>query len=264
MGSAARHLTLALTLLAAPAWAEERDFCPERPGLNETPCIAGKGRVFVEVSAVDWTLEREPRSRTDTVLIGDTLVRVGLTGRLEAQLGWTAYGHVRTRNGTSVAKTSGAGDVEVALKYGLANPDGEGFSVAVKPFLVLPTGGKAIGDRTWSAGVQFPVNVALTEALSAAATPIIEAKADDDGDGRHLAYGSAAGLGLELSKAVEIEVEAQLTRDREGGGHRTEALGEISVAWKPDKETQFDLGAVAGLNHDSPDFELIAGVARRF
>jgi hypothetical protein len=264
-GRAARHLiAAALALGCAPARAEGRDFCPDRPGLNAPPCIIDTGRVAVEVSVVDWTRDRQGGARADTVLVGDTLVRAGLTDTVEALFGWTAYGHVRVRQGAAVTKESGVGDVSLGLKANLRNPDGSGASVAVQAYATLPTGGRAIGAGTWSAGVLLPVSFDLGRGLSFVATPELDAAANQSGSGRHLAWGSAAGLELDLSDDVTLAGEVQIIRDRDPGGRTTQALSEASLAWQPGPDTQLDIGVVAGLNRDSPDVEVIAGIARRF
>ncbi|GAO40818.1 hypothetical protein SCH01S_51_01510 [Sphingomonas changbaiensis NBRC 104936] len=259
-----RHLIAALVTLSAPALAEERDFCPERPGLDTPPCIVDRGHVVLESSAVDWTLDRQPGSRVDTLLVGDTLMRAGMTDRLEAQIGWTAFGRVRTRDESGVMHMAGVGDVTLALKLGLLNPGGGGLAIALKPVATLPTGGQAIGAGTWSTGLLLPVSYSLGKGAQLIATPEIDAAPDQDGSGRHLAWGSAAGVQVALTAAVSMSVEAQLIRDRDPAGHSTRALGEASLAWQPGPNTQFDIGAVAGLNRASPDLELIAGIARRF
>ena len=159
---------------------------------------------------------------------------------------------------------SGVGDVTAALKLNLANPDGSGTSVSLKPYATFPTGGRAIGAGSWSAGLLVPVSLDLGHGVQFIATPELDAAADEDRHGRHWAYGSTAGFQGKLSEAVTLAVEAELLRDRDPSGHTTQALSEVSLAWQPGKNTQLDIGAVAGLNHDSPDFQLIAGVSRRF
>ncbi|MEA3008657.1 MAG: hypothetical protein QOJ91_349, partial [Sphingomonadales bacterium] len=137
-----------LALAASSAQAEDlRDFCPDRPGLGTPPCTMDPGHFDIEAGLVDWTLDRTPDLRTDTIEAGQLLVRIGLTDSLEAQLGWTAFGHVRTRDRLtgSVDHASGVGDLTVALRQNLKNPDGSGFSVALMPYATLPTGGQAIG-----------------------------------------------------------------------------------------------------------------------
>ena len=56
------------------------------------------GHVLVETGLIDWTRDDGPDARTDTILAADTLVRIGVTDRAELQLGWTPFGHQRTRD----------------------------------------------------------------------------------------------------------------------------------------------------------------------
>ncbi|MEC3950390.1 transporter [Sphingobium sp. HWE2-09] len=243
-----------------------RDLCADRPGLGTPACTVDTGRVVVELGLGDWTREQDATSRTNTIEAGDVLVRLGLAEHLEAQVGWTAYGHVRTRDRLSGAidKDSGVGDVQVALRRNLSHPDGSGFSIAIMPYASLPTGGGAIGAGDWGAGLIVPVSYDLGGGFSLGLTPEIDAAVDEDRSGRHLAYGSVVGLGFTLSDAVSGTIEAQVTRDDDPAGHATQALGGLSFAWQPSDDMQFDIGFNAGLNGDSPDSELYLGVVRRF
>ncbi len=258
-----------LTLIAweAPAWAEEpRDLCPDRPGLGTPACTVEPGAVVAELGLGDWTRESDAATRTDTVTVGDALLRVGLTGSLEGQLGWTAYGRVRTRDKASGAidKTGGVGDVTLALRQNLRNPDGSGFSLAVMPYVTLPVSKMPVGAGDWSAGLLVPVSFDLSPGLSLAFTPEVDAAVDGDGDGRHLRFGSVAGLGFDLTDSLSASTELALYSDRDPAGRSTEALLGLSAAWQPDKTMQFDVGLNLGLNPDSPDSELYVGVVRRF
>jgi len=85
-------LFLMIPAFAAPVAAQQRDFCPGRPGLGTSPCTIAAGRIAVELGIVDWTLDREVGARSDTLLLGDLLLRTGLTERFEVQIGWTAFG----------------------------------------------------------------------------------------------------------------------------------------------------------------------------
>ncbi|WHO38226.1 transporter [Sphingobium sp. AP49] len=249
------------------AFAQEtREFCADRPGLDTPPCTMAPGKVQVELGLGDWTREQDAESRTDTVNFGDALLRIGLTDSMEAQLGWTAFGHVRTRDRVTgaVETDSGIGDMRVALRQNLRNPDGSGFSIAVMPYASLPTGGDAIGDGDWGAGLLVPISYDLGHGLTLQATPEVDAAVDEDGDGRHLAYGSVAGLGFEISDELSGSIEASLMRDEDPDGHAMQALAGLSLGWQSGDDMQFDLGANLGLNHDSPDAELYVGVVRRF
>jgi hypothetical protein len=254
-------------LAAGAAQAEDlRPLCADRPGLGTPACTIDKGHAIVELGALDWTLERDSTTRSDTISSGDLLVRYGLADTLEVQLGWTAFGHVRTRDRASgaISRSSGTGDVTLALRQNLSNPDGSGFSAALMPFATLPTGGKTTGAGDWGAGVMLPLSYELSDKIGIAATPRVEAAVDADGHGRHLAYGSVVGLSASLTEKLDAALEFQATRDDDPTGHSTELLSSLSLAWQPKDNLQFDVGAVAGLNANSPDLELYVGIAHRF
>lgn len=265
-------MKLALTLAAAFAaigTAEAQDLrplCPDRPGLDTPACTVDPGHLVAEMGAIDWSLDRDASQRSDSFTFGDLLLRYGIADHAEIQLGWTALGTVRTRDRTSSAVThdSGIGDVTLAVRRNLSHPDGSGFAAAVMPYATLPVGGATIGAGDWGAGLIVPLSYSLTDKVGLSLTPEIDAAVDQDRHGRHLAYGSAIGLTTALSSSVSSAFELQAVRDRDPAGHATQALASLSVAWQPRSNLQLDMGAVAGLNHASPDVELYMGIARRF
>lgn len=262
---AAATLACGVAGIGAAQAQELRPFCADRPGLGTPACTMDKGHVAVELGGADWTLERDATQRTDTLIAGDLLVRVGVTDTLEAQIGWTAFGHVRTRDKISgaVSRSSGTGDVSVALRQNLVSP-GSGFSVALMPYASLPAGGATIGAGDWGAGLVVPISYELSDSIAIGLSPSIEAATDGDGRGRHAAYGTVVGLSASLTETLGAALEFQATRDEDPSGHNTQALASLSFAWQPQDGLQFDVGAVGGLNDASPDLEVYVGVARRF
>jgi hypothetical protein len=258
---------LAAMVVGPCANAEDlRDFCANRPGLGTPSCVIDKGHAAVEVGLADWTREHDSSSKTDTWNFGELVLRYGLTNTLEVDISWDGYGIARSRDRDTndTERTSGGGDVTFALRQNILNPDGSGTSLAVMPYVSTPTGSDAFSAGDWGAGVVVPVSFDIGHGFTLAFSPQIDAAVDGDGDGRHLAYGSVAGLGFGLTDNLSATIEASLARDRDPDGATTEALAGLSFAWKPQADLQFDVGVVAGLNDDSPDAELYAGVARRF
>ncbi|UVO53851.1 transporter [Sphingomonas sp. SUN039] len=258
-----RILLPAFMAVAAPALGEERYFCASRPGLNTPPCIVERGHPVLELGLVDWTLSRQPGSRTDTIASGQAVLRVALGESTEVQVGWTAFGTVRTadRVARTVQHDSGTGDVTLALRQSLGKANGP---IAIQPYITLPTGGTAIGAGDWGAGVLLPIGVPLGHGIQLAVTPQVAAAVNSSRSGRHFAYGAAAGLSTSLAEGLSGAVEVSATRDEDPGGAKTKALASTSLAWMAGKNTQLDIGTVAGLNSDSPDIEVYFGITRRF
>jgi hypothetical protein len=242
-----------------------RDYCPSRPGLGTTPCTISAGHVSIETAVVDWTRDDTSDERDDTTLIGDTMVRVGLTNAVEAQVGWTPFGHDHTRSKLTgmVENVDSTGGLTLGVKANVRHPDGSGFAVALLPFVTLPVGRKPIADGTWSSGAVVPVSFDLTSALNLQLSPEIDAAANESGHGRHLAYGSVVGLGVAVTKAVNLTFEVAANRDNDPEAHVTEVYGAASASWMPSDNLQLDLGTNLGLDHDTPDVELYVGISRR-
>lgn len=193
-------------------------------------------------------------------------MRIGLTDTIEAQIGWTPYGHVRTRDkiGGTIDSAGAIGDAMLGFKVNLHHPDGSGLSAAIQPFVTIPIGHSPLGAGDWGGGVVVPVDYALTDTLSLQFTPEVDAAVDQDGNGRHFAASGTIGLGIALSKKVNMTVEFQAQRDADPSGKTWQALESTSLAWMPKGNLQLDMGAVAGLSHNAPDAEFYVGVSRRF
>lgn len=256
-------LLAAATMFATPVSAEIRDLCVDRPGLGTPSCTIDPGHIIVELGVADWTLDRQPDARNDTILSGDLLVRYGLDESMEAFVGWTGYGHSRTRDNASgsVTRAAGVGDVIVGLKRSVSGSNGP---VAIQGFVTLPTGSDGIGAGDWGAGLLVPVEIDLGSHFSLDLTPEIDAAVDQDGSGRHVAFGSVVGVSIPVTEKLAASVELSAFRDLDPDVHSTTSLSSLSFGYQTDANTQIDLGAVAGLNRTTPDFELYFGISRRF
>lgn len=255
----------AALILPAAAQAQDTAYCTERPGINTPPCVMAPGRVSVETSIVDWTRDDSGGTRSDTVLIGDTLVRLGLSDRVEAQVGWTPFGHNRMRSAGSVDVADRVGDVSIGMKALLTEPGSDAkFSMAAVPFATLPVGRTPTGAGDWGAGVVLPMAYQLSDTVGLAVTPEVDAAVDGDGDGRHLAYSAAAGLSYTLTSSVTATAEFQALRDNDPAMHVTQTKAALSFAYLATPDTQFDVFGAAGLNRNTPDMQLYAGISHRF
>jgi len=260
---------LALLLFGGTAHAGDlRELCSDRPGKATPACTLDPGHVEYETSLADWTRDRSGGAREDTLLVADSLPRIGLTSDTEAQIGWTPWGHVRTHEpGGAITKMSGAGDVTLALRHNLRNPDGSGTSIAFQPFVSLPTGGKAISDGDWGAGLTVPVSFSLPHDMQFAVVPTAEAAVDADGTGRHSAYELATALTAPLGdNGLSASVEFWGQRDNDPSGHSSQYSADVMGIWQPKQlaNVQFDIGSYVGLNRNTPDIQLLGGVAIRF
>ena len=260
----ARLAAVAIVTVAAAAPAQARDYCSTRPSIGQSACVLDAGRVAVETALLDWEREMDDGSAEDRFLVGDTLLRIGLTDRVEAQIGWTPLGIVRTRETGAVRRDHGVGDLSVGARINLRNPDGKGLSIGLQPSLTLPVGSGGIGDGAWSAELIVPVSVDLSDVFNLQFSPTIAAAADEGGEGRHLAYGNVLGLGMTVADGVAVTLEALTMRDDDPVDPTTQVAAAAAVGWMATGDLQFDAGGVFGLNHATPDARLYGGISYRF
>jgi hypothetical protein len=260
-------LCLVVSAVTASGSAQTlRELCSDRPGLGTQACTVDAGHLQVELGLAAWERVRQPDSSERRTEAGELLLRAGIDEHTEVRLGWLGYGHVRERDRATgvVERVGGVGDVTFGLKRNLRNPDGTGLSVALLPFATVPVGRNSVGAGTWETGLLAPASYALNQTFSLQLTPEVDAAADEDGHGRHVAYGATVGLQAAIAEAATAAIELQDIRNRESGDHHDEALLGVSVAYQPAQRLQLDVGANAGLNHASPDLRLFAGITGKF
>ena len=262
-------LVTATLLCAAPASAEElRELCVDRPGKDTPPCIVDVGHVLVEVGVLEYSRDKGGADRTTSYGIGDTLVRVGVTDRSEVQLSFAPYTILHERDGATGERRTvrGAGDLTAAYKYNFLNLDGDGTSVAAQLFVSAPTGREGIGSGAWESGLIVPISFDLPAGFAMTLDPEVDWRADEEGHGHHRALVGVASLSHALGGGVEGSAELWASRDRDPAGHRTEASGDLSLAWTPPStdNLQFDAEVDLGLTRDTADVEAAVGVAYRF
>lgn len=272
-------LALILAGAATPALAQEEAgagagdgagsaprFCPNRPSLGSSACITEPGRVQLEVSSIDWQRDDTPDSRDDRVSLGDFQARLGIAPATEVQIGWTPYGHDRQRDRLAggIDRTSGVGDVRLAVRQNLRHPDGKGLSFGVEPFVTLPVGRTPIGGGDWGAGAVVPVTYDVGETLILGVTGEVDAAVDEDGDGRHLQGSGIVTLDIHLTDALTADVEAQMLRDQDPSGHATRVFAAAGLTHTLHGTRAVFVEGVAGLNHDSPDVRVLGGIAAVF
>lgn len=244
-----------------------REFCAERPGKATPACIVDKGHLQAEVGAVDGTFTESGGLSTQAWTFGEANLRYGLTRSLEAHIDWAPFTTVRVHDVASgaTAHASGTNDVEFAFKQSLTDPDAKGLAVALEPYFTAPTGTHGMSAGGWQTGVLLPVSANLPAGFGLGLTPELDLVKDNDGRGDHAAWSGVVSVSHEVGP-VSLGAELWAQRDQDPLGHTTQASFDLTTAWTPKAlpATQFDIAVYLGLNQDTPDVEVTAGIARRF
>ena len=263
-------LTMALGLLAAaPTGAHAadslRDLCPDRPGKGTSACTVDAGHWQLEVDAIDVTRDRSGGATTDSWVVADPNLKYGVTDTLDLEAGIAPYEAVHSRDHATGATTtdSGIGDFYLRAKDMVLSGQ---VSVALEPYVKLPTAKRSLGNGKAEAGVVVPLAQALPDGWSLGVTAEADALENAAGHGRHGAGSLTLGLSRGVGGGVNLGAELWGGWNFDPSGHGRQRSFDVSAAWIPVKDAnlQLDGGVNLGLNRQTPQAQVYAGVSRRF
>lgn len=243
--------------LAGPAAATDQSpICADRPGKATATCTVPAGRWQVETGIADWTLQKESGERDTSLVLGETMVKYGLSDSADIEVDVAPWQHS--------GGASGVGDVSLIYKRRLTGADAP-VQVAARPFVKAPTANHSLGNGKWEAGLPVPVGYAIPGSrLSLALTPELDWAADGDGRGHHAAMAQVAALGWAASDRLNLSAELWGAWDWDPSGTTRQVSADGSAAYLLGNDIQLDAGANFGLNRATPDAELYGGVSVRF
>jgi hypothetical protein len=242
-----------LLAIASAARAEDQPICPDRPSKSTGPCTVPQGRWQVETGLVDWSSDRSGGVTTVLTSWGNTAIKYGVSGKADVELWFTPLQTLSIHGGGISEHQSSFGDVLVRAKYALT-PDNAPVQVALDPYVKIPTANHRLGNGKVEGGLLVPIAVPLGKSpLTLSLDPELDLLADQDGSGRHLA-----------SQKVNVSTEVWTMRDWDPAGTDKQASWDVAAAYLPRKDLQLDAGANFGLNSQTPDVEVYAGVSVRF
>ena len=257
---------IAAILLSAgsAAGAENSPICDARPGKSTPPCTVPAGHFQVETALIDWSVQKGGGERDTSLAIGETTFKYGLTERSDIEVDVTPWQRASSRVGAVHDSASGIGDVVVAYKQQLTG-DSAAVQLAVLPFVKAPTAKHSLGNGKWEGGLAVPIAIALgSSPFTIGLTPEVDWAADGDGHGHHATMAQVVSLGWQVSDKLGLSGELWGQWDWDPSGTTRQYSADISGAYLVNPDLQIDAGANFGLNRNTPDVEIYAGISKRF
>lgn len=257
-------LTLLTLTVPVAAQADESPICADRPGKATSACTTPVGDWQVETGFADWTLQKEGGERDTSLVIGETTVKYGVTDSADLEVDVTPWERASSRVGGLHESASGFGDVNLIYKQRLTASDAA-VQVVAMSFVEAPTAKHSLGNGKWEGGLLVPIGYSIPKTpLSLTLTPEIDWVADADGHGHHAAMAQVASLGWQATAKLNLSAEIWGAWDWDPAGTTRQASADAAAAYLLSNDVQLDAGANFGLNRDTPDVELYAGVSKRF
>jgi len=251
---------LALLLLAAAAGTP---ICTDRPAKANAVCTVPAGMVQLESSLADWTLAKLGPTRAELVTAGASLLKLGISGSSDVQLGLTPYARLTVSEFGQRSRASGFGDLTVRYKHRLTAASSP-LQVGAIAFVKLPTAAHGLGNRKVEGGLAISASFAAGGPLTLTLGPELDLLADAEGKGRHLALANVVNLSAPVAPRLTIAGELWTNLNFDPAGTARQASADAAFAYLLSNDLQLDAGANLGLTRDTPDIELYAGASFRF
>jgi hypothetical protein len=248
--------------------ADLRSFCADRPTKSTGPCTVDAGHFQLESDAVNVTYDTSNGADTTTILVTNPTLKLGVTNTLDLEANIAPYITTSSKNRATgmTTRASGVGDLFLRAKLNLVGDDSGSVSIALNPYVKLPTAGKSVGNGAVEEGLIVPIQINLPDNWSLSLDPEADALKNALDDGRHLNVQTPLSLGKQISETVTLFVELWADENYEPSGHVTQASFDLAGAWIPAKHPNFQLdgGLNLGLNNQTPAAQAYVGVSQRF
>ena len=245
-------------LAASAAQAADAPICTDRPAKGNAVCTVPAGKWQIETSGADWLRIELGGNAIESLLLGSSVVKLGVTASSDLQIGFTPLVRVRADG----EHRSGFGDATLRYKQRLTDA-GSAVQVAVIPFVKLPVAKKGIGNGKTEGGLAVPVSFALAGTVTVTLGPELDLLADADGNGRHVAIVQLINLSSPIAPRLTLAGEIWSNWNFDSGGTTRQASADVAAAAAVSNTVQVDAGSNFGLTSDTPDIELYAGFSIR-
>jgi len=274
---AKRTGSVSRALLVALCAAGTGELYAAHPFITDDSGTQGKGYRQLELLG-----ERDRNSRTADpgggavnqdieVAVFNPVLTYGLLDTLDIAFGLNRLSQRTSENGVVADDASGTGDSTLELKWRFY--EANGFGLALKPGLGLPTGNenRGLGTGKLSWGVNFIVTQEAKPWVFLANLAYTRTRYElpaDAAANRSGLWRVSGGLGYSVSKEVrllgEIGARTNSAKDDPFLSGETGNFGMLGLIYSPTDKIDFDIGVRTGLNHAEFDTAVLVGATFRW
>ena len=248
---------------SAAAAGDIPEMVTDRPEQTESSSVVAPGYVQVEVG-VTRTDNDDDGIEVETDEILETLVRIGVTDRVEVRIGFAGFIAVETSTGGASTDDSGAGDLAIGSKVYLCEEHEWRPELAFLGTLTLPTGEES--SQRIDPSFRLLAGHSLGERFSVGANAGIAWESEEDtGGSRHtlssFEWTAVAGVALDEKTGAFFELFGDVGLSRQGGPRNSVNTG---VTYLMAPNVQLDAAVGLGLSEDADDWFVGIGLSIRF
>lgn len=227
-----------------------REMATDRPGITETPITVDAGHFQYETALLNYGIQREEGVKTKTFTINELDFHVGLTNSTAFQLILDSYmiEHETERSTGTKTRNQGIGDLTFRLKQNLAGNDHGNFSIALLPYLTLPTA-KNTDNKKLEAGLLLPMELKLPADWTLGMQLEVDRLKDKDKNALHTEVLQAISLSHSVIK--DLDGVAETYQTYEFKKHQWTNYVNAALQYSVNSNCKVDAGLSYGLQHDA-------------
>lgn len=251
---------------SAPASAEgPGDLVTDRPDQTESSVVVPRGWVQLEVG---WGFTRydEGGVRLEVHEVPASLLRVGLSRKVELRIGWTGFVDAEARAGRFELSEDGVGDAELGAKISLGEERGKRPEMALLVGTSVPVGDDAFTSDRFDPNLRLAFSHTLSERVGLGYNVGLGFGSELGGDGeRHTLstafYTVALGFGLSDQWGAFVELFGDVPASASGDSSHSFDGG---FTYLVRDNLQLDLAGGVGLSDAADDWFVGLGLSVRW
>lgn len=246
-----------------------RELSADRPDVTETPYTVDAGHFQLEMDLLRYGYDRynsaRDNVRRETVSVAPMILKLGVLNSLDLELGIAPYTSTRAHNYTSGAVEThrGFGSLIPRVKVNLLGNDGGKSSVALLPFIKLPTSTGHVEDSSVEGGLTIPIAVELPYGFGLGSDIQVGVVRNSTGGGYHTEFLNTLTVGHSIFGPWGGYVEFVSIASQERAAPWVAAF-DVGVTYEVSSDVRLDGGINIGLTRSAEDLNPFIGLTWRF
>ncbi|MCS3869438.1 hypothetical protein J3D55_002354 [Chryseobacterium ginsenosidimutans] len=227
--------------------AQMREMETDRPDVTESPVTVDAGHFQLETDLIRTIREKSESLQTNTLLINQMNLKVGLTHSTAVQIGFQTYGKQSERKFDSGEKTitHGQGDLTLRIKQNLIGNDDGNFALALLPYVKFAT--SKYEDSKFEGGLIIPMQYKLPGEWNLGFQVEVDRLKDQDEQSMHTEFLQTLTISHSIVKGVDGIAETYYTYNFKA--HQFSNYLNAAIQMDVARDFKLDAGLNLGLQH---------------
>jgi len=247
LGSAQQAEQTNFSLFNPVPRTQMREMETDRPDVTESPFTVDAGHFQLETDLVRTIRQKTETTQTNTFLINQMNLKIGITGSIAIQIGFQTYGKQREKELETNEKTTtdGHGDFTFRIKQNLIGNDGGNFALSLLPYVKFPT--SKYEDSRFEGGLIIPMQYKLPGEWNLGFQVEVDRLKDQDEQAMHTEFLQTLTISHSIIKGLDGIAETYYTYDFKAHqfSNYINAALQIDVA----RDFKLDAGLNLGIQH---------------